>query len=86
MFLFCFNTESNVTVSTEDPSVLSSGEESYTINGLQFTNSSVNVLSLDVALSVEPLPGSTLPEEDVACAVVFIGSDSQIILASNPVR
>ena len=75
-----------MTVNIEDPSVLSSGEESYTINELQFTNSSVNVLSLDVALSVQPLLDSTLPEEDVACAVVFTGSDSQIILASNPVR
>ena len=78
--------ESSVAVNNEAPLVLSIGEESYTINGLQFTNSSVNMFNLDVTLSVEPLTGSTLPEEDVACAVVFIGSDSEITLASNPVR
>ncbi len=40
-----------------------------------------------MTLTVNPISdGNSVAMEDVACAVVFVGRNSQSVVASNPVR
>ena len=84
--LVVVSTEINVSLSVEESLAFADNGEIFYINGLQFEDSSFFVFGLDVSLTVSPKPGSTIPNQDVACAVVFVGRDLQSVLASNPVR
>ncbi len=79
--------ERNVSVNKQQPLKFTSNGEIVFLTGLQFTAGSLNIFGLDVTLTVNPISdGSDVAMEDVACAVVFVGRDSQSVIASNPVR
>ena len=79
--------ERSVSVNEQQPLKFTSNGEIVFLTGLQFTAGSLNIFGLDVTLTVNPISdGSDVAMEDVACAVVFVGRDSQSVVASNPVR
>ena len=84
--LLIIHADINVTVNQVSPLNFTDSGETFFINGLQFNDSSFLIFGLNVSLTVSPKPGSGLSPEDVACAVVFVGRDFRIVLASNPVR
>ena len=81
-----FLSEKNVTVIQKEPLEFTQNDNTYFIIALQLNGSSLLMFGLDVTLTVSPKPGSGLSPEEVACAVVFVSHDSQIVLASNVVR
>ncbi|XP_064401515.1 uncharacterized protein LOC135347441 isoform X3 [Halichondria panicea] len=78
--------ERSVFVNEQEPITVTSNGETVFLTGLQF-NGSLNIFGLDVTLTVNPISdGNSVAMEDVACAVVFVGRNSQSVVASNPVR
>ncbi len=78
--------EENVSFETGTPLTFTSSGETVYLTGL-LLNSSLLIHGLDVTLSVTPRQDNGgVATGNLACAVVFIESDFDVILASNAVR